>query len=207
IYFYSKISKISCTVLYFCAMTGNIEEEFFEEEELVHFEHFKLRVDKGQSPVRIDRFLTDKLANATRNRVQNAIDAGTVQINGKPTKANYKLKPGDLITVMLEEPRQEFELLPEEMALDIVYEDKALMIINKPAGMVVHPGHGNWTGTLVNGLAFHFNQLPDLPGNSGRPGLVHRIDKDTSGVLVIAKTEKSMTELAKQFFDHSIERT
>lgn len=201
-----KNTKCLCTVPYFCGMRGNIEEGLFEEE-VIRFEHYKLLVDKGQAPVRVDRFLTDKLARATRNQVQNAIDAGTVQINGKPTKANYKLKPGDLITVMLEEPPQEFELIPEEMPLDIIYEDEVLLVVNKPAGMVVHPGFGNWTGTLVNGLAYHFNQLPELPGNSGRPGLVHRIDKDTSGILVIAKSEKAMTALAKQFFDHTIERT
>ncbi|MEX2591822.1 MAG: RluA family pseudouridine synthase [Anditalea sp.] len=188
-------------------MIEDLEGEFFEDEEVARFEHYKLLVDKGQAPIRIDKFLTDKLSNATRNRVQNAIDEGTVQINGQATKANYKIKPGDVITVMLEEPRKDFEVVPEEIPLDILYEDKDLLIVNKPAGMVVHPAHGNWTGTLVNGLAYYFNQLPELPGNSGRPGLVHRIDKDTSGVLVIAKSEKAMTDLARQFFDHSIQRT
>lgn len=157
--------------------------------------------------MRIDRFLTDKLANATRNRIQNAIDEGKVLINGQPTKANYKIKPGDLIAVMMEEPKRDFEVLPEEIPLEILYEDDSLLIVNKPAGMVVHPAHGNWSGTLVNALAYHFKQLPELPGNSGRPGLVHRIDKDTSGLLVIAKSDKTMTHLAKQFFDHSIKRT
>jgi 23S rRNA pseudouridine1911/1915/1917 synthase len=188
-------------------MIEDIEGEFFEEEELVRFEHLKLLVDKGQAPVRIDRFLTDKMANATRNRVQNAIDLGSVQINGKATKANYKIKPGDVITVTMEEPRRDFEVVAEEIPLDILHEDDDLLIVNKPAGMVVHPAHGNWSGTLVNGLAYYFNQLPELPGNTGRPGLVHRIDKDTSGILVIAKSEKAMTSLAKQFFDHSIKRT
>lgn len=188
-------------------MIEDLEGEFFEDEEVARFEHYKLLVDKGQAPIRIDKFLTDKLSDATRNRVQNAIDEGTVQINGQATKANYKIKPGDVITVMLEEPRKDFEVVPEEIPLDILYEDKDLLIVNKPAGMVVHPAHGNWTGTLVNGLAYYFNQLPELPGNSGRPGLVHRIDKDTSGVLVIAKSEKAMTDLARQFFDHSIQRT
>lgn len=188
-------------------MIEDNEGDFFEEEEITRFEHYKLSVDQGQSPVRIDRFLTDKLANATRNRIQNAIDEGKVLINGQPTKANYKIKPGDLIAVMMEEPKRDFEVLPEEIPLDILYEDDSLLIVNKPAGMVVHPAHGNWSGTLVNALAYHFKQLPELPGNSGRPGLVHRIDKDTSGLLVIAKSDKTMTHLAKQFFDHSIKRT
>jgi len=188
-------------------MIEDNEGEFFEEDEIIRFEHYKLSVDQGQAPVRIDRFLTDKMANATRNRVQNAIDEGSVLINGQPTKANYKVKPGDVITVMMEEPKRAFEVLPEDIPLDILYEDDYLLIVNKPAGMVVHPAHGNWSGTLVNALAYHFAQLPELPGNSGRPGLVHRIDKDTSGILVIAKSEKAMTHLAKQFFDHSISRT
>lgn len=188
-------------------MIEDNEGEFFEEEEVIRFEHLKLLVDQGQAPVRIDRFLTDKMANATRNRVQNAIDLGSVQINGKTTKANYKIKPGDVITVTMEEPRRDFEVVAEEIPLDILHEDDDLLIVNKPAGMVVHPAHGNWSGTLVNGLAYYFNQLPELPGNTGRPGLVHRIDKDTSGILVIAKSEKAMTSLAKQFFDHSIKRT
>ncbi len=188
-------------------MIEDNEGELFEEEDITGFEHFRLSVDQGQAPVRIDRFLTDKLANATRNRVQNAIDIGSVQINGLTTKANYKIKPGDVITVVMEAPKKDFEVLPENIPLDILYEDDVLLIVNKPAGMVVHPAHGNWSGTLVNALAYHFNQLPELPGNSGRPGLVHRIDKDTSGILVIAKSERAMTNLAKQFFDHSIRRT
>lgn len=188
-------------------MREDLGGEFLEEEEIVLFEHYKILIDKGQAPVRIDRFLTDKLAHATRNKVQNAIAAGNVQINGKATKPNYKLKPGDQVTVLMEEPRKDFEVVPEEIPLEIVFEDEDLLIVNKPAGMVVHPAHGNWTGTLVNALAFYFNQLPELPGNSGRPGLVHRIDKDTSGLLVIAKSERAMTDLARQFFDHSIERT
>lgn len=188
-------------------MIDENEGEFFEEEGIVRFEHYKLSVDQGQAPVRIDRFLTDKLANATRNRIQNAIDEGQVLINDRPTKANYKIKPGDVITVMMEEPKRDFEVLPENIPLDILYEDDNLLIVNKPAGMVVHPAHGNWSGTLVNALTYHFNQLPELPGNSGRPGLVHRIDKDTSGLLVIAKSEKTMTHLAKQFFEHTIKRT
>src|SRR5690606_11502984 len=192
---------------YFCGMIEDNEADFFEEDEIALFEHFKLVVDQGQSPMRIDRFLTDKLANSTRNRIQKAIDEGNVLIKGQATKANYKTKPGDIITVMMEEPKKDFEVLPENIPLDIQYEDDHLLIVNKPAGMVVHPAHGNWSGTLVNALAYHFSKLPELPGNSGRPGLVHRIDKDTSGGIVIGKSDKTMTHLAKQFFDHPIQRT
>ncbi|MGY6560153.1 MAG: RluA family pseudouridine synthase [Nitritalea sp.] len=170
------------------------------------YQHHEIHVDKGQQPTRIDRFLTDKVANATRNKVQQAIDSGQVLVNGQPTKANYKIKPEDHIQVLLEEPPRDSTVYPEAIPLDIVFEDDTLLVVNKPAGMVVHPAHGNWSGTLVNALVHHFQQLPTLPGNTGRPGLVHRIDKDTSGLLVIAKTEDAMTSLARQFFDHSIER-
>jgi 23S rRNA pseudouridine1911/1915/1917 synthase len=194
---------------YFCTMADMMDQDNFDEEELdvELFEHFSFTIDKGQAPTRVDKFLTDRLPNATRNRVQNAIDAGFVQINGKPTKANYKVKPLDEIKVFLEKPPRDTEVIPEDIPLDIVFEDEYLMIVNKPPGMVVHPAHGNWTGTLVNALVYHFNQLPTMPGNSGRPGLVHRIDKDTSGLLVIAKSETAMTDLAKQFFNHDIDRT
>ena len=190
-------------------MADMMDQDNFDEEELdvELFEHFSFTIDKGQTPTRVDKFLTDRLPNATRNRVQNAIDAGFVQINGKPTKANYKVKPLDEIKVFLEKPPRDTEVIPEDIPLDIVFEDEYLMIVNKPPGMVVHPAHGNWTGTLVNALVYHFNQLPTMPGNSGRPGLVHRIDKDTSGLLVIAKSESTMTDLAKQFFNHDIDRT
>jgi 23S rRNA pseudouridine1911/1915/1917 synthase len=186
-------------------MSEEIEGELPEEESL--FEHYRLEVDKGQKPLRVDRFITEKIANASRNKVQQGIEEGVVRVNGEPVKANYKIKPFDVITLIMAHPRKETEVLPEKMPLDIIYEDDHLLIVNKPAGMVAHPAHGNWTGTLVNGLVYYFNQLPELPGNSGRPGLVHRIDKDTSGLLVIAKSEKAMTHLAKQFFDHSIKRT
>jgi 23S rRNA pseudouridine1911/1915/1917 synthase len=186
-------------------MTETTKEELPEEES--YFDHYEFKVDPGQRPVRIDKFITDKLAYATRNRVQQNISSGIVKVNGQVVKANYKIKPADVITFVMERARKETEVLPEEMPLDIRYEDDHLMVVYKPAGMVVHPAHGNWTGTLVNGLAYYFNNLPELPGNSGRPGLVHRIDKDTSGLLVIAKSEKSMTHLAKQFFDHSISRS
>ncbi|EOZ96512.1 Ribosomal large subunit pseudouridine synthase D [Indibacter alkaliphilus LW1] len=188
-------------------MTEYTEEENFEEEDVELFEHHHIQVDKGQSLVRIDKFLTEKLANATRNKVQNAIDSGHVLVNDTKVKSNYKIKPNDSIKVYMEKPVLHTEVIPEELPLDIIYEDDALLIVNKPAGMVVHPAHGNWTGTLVNGLVYYFNQLPTLPGNTGRPGLVHRIDKDTSGLLVIAKSEDAMTKLAHQFFNHDIDRT
>lgn len=132
---------------------------------------------------------------------------GFVQVNGKPVKPNYKVRPADVITVSFPEPPRDTEVIPENIPLNIVYEDEHLLIVNKPAGMVVHPAFQNWTGTLVNALTWHFKNLPEMPGNDGRPGLVHRIDKDTSGLLVIAKSETALTRLAKQFFDHTIERT
>lgn len=186
-------------------MTASHEDELPEEES--YFEPYELRVDPGQRPLRIDKFITDKVANSTRNKVQQSISAGIVKVNGQPVKANYKTKAGDVIYFVLERSRKDTEVVPEPIPLDIRYEDDHLLVVNKPAGMVVHPAHGNWTGTLVNGLAYYFNQLPELPGNSGRPGLVHRIDKDTSGLLVVAKSEQAMTDLAGQFFDHSIQRT
>jgi len=182
-------------------------EEDFEDEEVELFEHFRIVIDKGQTPIRIDKFLSDKLANATRNKVQQAIDASAILVNGNPTKANYKIKPLDDIKVMLAKPPRESEVYSENIPLDIIYEDQYLLIVNKPPGMVVHPAHGNWSGTLVNGLVYYFENLPEMKGNTGRPGLVHRIDKDTSGLLVIAKTEEAMTKLASQFFHHTIDRT
>ena len=187
-------------------MSAHIEEDP-EEEELELYEHHRILVDKGQSLVRIDKFLTEKIANATRNKVQHAIESGGVLVNGEPTKSNYKIKPLDEIRVLLEKPPRDTEVLPENIPLDILFEDPHLLVVNKPAGMVVHPAHGNWTGTLVNGLVYHFQHLPEMKGNVGRPGLVHRIDKDTSGLLVIAKTEEAMAPLAAQFFHHSIDRT
>jgi 23S rRNA pseudouridine1911/1915/1917 synthase len=147
------------------------------------------------------------LPNATRTKIQDGIHDGFVKVNDKAIKPNYKVHPNDVITIALPEPPRNTDIIPENIPLNIVYEDDHLMVINKPAGMVVHPAYQNWTGTLVNALTYHFQNLPHMPGNDGRPGLVHRIDKDTSGLLVIAKTEKAMTSLAKQFFDHSIERT
>ena len=185
----------------------DLGEDFLDEEEGELFEHHRIVVDKKQSPVRIDKFLTDRLPNTTRNRVQDAIRDEFVQVNEKAVKPNYKIHPDDVITVSLPEPPRDTEVVPEDIPLNIVYEDEHLLVVNKPAGMVVHPAFNNWSGTLVNALTYHFQQLPEMKGNEGRPGLVHRIDKDTSGLLVIAKTELAMNSLAKQFFDHSIERT
>jgi len=170
------------------------------------YEHLRVVVDKGQTLLRIDKFLMHRVENASRNRIQNAVEAGNVLVNDKQIKASYKVKPGDVITVVLPQPPRDTEVYPENIPLNIPYEDDDLLIINKVTGMVVHPGFNNYTGTLVNALVYHFSQLPQLPGNDGRPGLVHRIDKDTSGLLVIAKNEWTITHLAKQFYDHSIHR-
>jgi 23S rRNA pseudouridine1911/1915/1917 synthase len=170
------------------------------------YEHLRIVVDKGQTLLRIDKFLMHRVENASRNRIQNAVEAGNVLVNDKQIKASYKVKPGDVITVVLPQPPRDTEVYPENIPLNIPYEDDDLLIINKVTGMVVHPGFNNYTGTLVNALVYHFSQLPQLPGNDGRPGLVHRIDKDTSGLLVIAKNEWTITHLAKQFYDHSIHR-
>jgi len=176
-----------------------------DEEEL--YEHYRIVADKGQSPMRLDRFLTDRIPNATRTKIQNAIDTESVKINGNVIKASYKIKPLDVITVSLPHPPRETDLVPENIPLTIVYEDDELLVINKPAGMVVHPAYANWSGTLVNALVYHFQHLPTSRNGAIRPGLVHRIDKDTSGLMVIAKTEYAMTHLARQFFEHTIERT
>lgn len=183
-----------------------MSDEVNENEEDL-YEHHHIKVDAGQELLRIDKFLMDRLPNVTRNKVQAGIKEGFVKVNGKDVKPNYKVHPEDEISVMLPEPPRDEDLVPEDIPLNIVLEDEHLLVVNKPAGMVVHPAYQNWSGTLVNALAFHFKNLPEMEGNDGRPGLVHRIDKDTSGLLVIAKTEKAMTGLAKQFFDHSIERT
>lgn len=172
------------------------------EEEL--FEHHKFTASKGQEPLRVDKYLMNFIENATRNKIQQAAKDGHIWVNNAIVKQNYKVKAGDEIKVLFEHPPHELLLTPEDIPLDIVYEDEVLLVVNKPAGMVVHPGHGNYSGTLINALLYHIN---DLPANSNnRPGLVHRIDKDTSGLLVIAKTEVAMTHLAKQFFDKTSER-
>ena len=146
------------------------------------YEHFRVVVDKGQEMMRVDKYLFDRLTNASRNRIQKAADAGFVMANDKPVKSSYKVKPLDVITVMMDRPRYENEVIPEDIPLDIVYEDKYLMVVNKPAGLVVHPGHGNYHGTLVNAIAWHMKDIPDYDANDPHVGLVHRIDKDTSGL-------------------------
>ncbi|MBS7564610.1 RluA family pseudouridine synthase [Mucilaginibacter sp. Bleaf8] len=177
-----------------------------ENEEQDLYEHMRIVVDKGQSLLRIDKFLMHRTENASRNRIQNAIDLGNVLVNDKQIKASYKVKPQDVISVVLPHPPRDTEVYPENIPLDITYEDDDVLIVNKPAGLVVHPGYNNYTGTLVNGLVYHFQQLPTMPGNDGRPGLVHRIDKDTSGLLLISKNERAMAWLARQFFEHTITR-
>ena len=179
-------------------------DETAEQDEL--YEHFALTVDRGQSMLRIDKFLTEKMEGTSRNRVQAAADAGNILVNGTPVKSSYKVKPLDRISIVLPYPQHKLEILPENIPLDIQYEDDDLIIVNKQAGMVVHPGHGNYSGTLVNALTYHLKDYPLFQEGDMRAGLVHRIDKNTSGLLVIAKNEKAHARLAKQFFDHTIER-
>jgi len=178
------------------------EETFDSNNEL--FEHYQFKADKGQEPLRVDKFLINRIENASRNKIQSAAKNGFIFVNQKSVKSNYKVKPGDITKVMFSHPPYENLLIAEEMPLNIIYEDKSLLVINKPPGIVVHPGHGNYNGTLLNGLIHYFKNLPS--NEDGRPGLVHRIDKDTSGLLVIAKTEFSMTNLAKQFYLKSSKR-
>lgn len=168
------------------------------------YEHHAFSVDKGQQLLRIDKYLMNRIENATRNKIQAAAKNGSIYVNDVQVKSSYKVKPFDKIRVMFEHPPYEYLLVPENIPLDIVYEDDELLVVNKQAGMVVHPGHGNYSGTLINALTFHFDNLPN--NSSNRPGLVHRIDKDTSGLLVVAKTEQAMTHLAKQFFNKTSER-
>lgn len=183
--------------------TEPVEDD--QDDEL--FEHYRIIADAGQALLRIDKFLMDRLPNVTRTKIQDGIHAGFVKVNEKPVKPNYKVHPADVITVAFPEPPRDTDVKPENIPLNIVFEDEDILIVNKPPGMVVHPAYQNWSGTLVNALAYHFESLPEMTGNTGRPGLVHRIDKGTSGLLVIAKSEIGMQSLARQFFDHSIERT
>lgn len=183
------------------------EEESGQEEENLMFEHFRFNVDKGQSPLRVDRYITEHIEKSSRNRIQLAIEAGYVRVNGNVIKANYKVKPNDIITILLPYRKRSMEIAPENIPLEIIYEDNDLLIINKPAGLVVHPGHGHFHGTLINALAYHLN-LKQEPGSTDeRMGiLVHRIDKNTSGLLVVAKNDEAQLNLARQFFHHTIER-
>jgi 23S rRNA pseudouridine1911/1915/1917 synthase len=170
------------------------------------YEHFRFIVDKGQQLLRIDKFLTERLQNSSRNRVQQAAEAGCILVNGKAVKSNYRVKPLDVIQLVMDRPRYEFEIIAEDIPLNIVYEDSDVLVVNKPAGLVVHPGHGNWTGTLVNALAWHFKDTPEYDVNDPRLGLVHRIDKDTSGLLVVAKTPDAKTHLGRQFYNKTTKR-
>jgi len=179
-------------------------EDDIENEEL--FEHHRIEADAGQKALRIDKFLSNRIDNTSRTRIQNAALAGNIMVNNRAVKPNYKVRPGDVIQVLLAHPPRETELLPEKIPLDIRYEDEAILIVNKEAGMVVHPGTGNYSGTLVNALMYHLGDLPLFKSGEMRPGLVHRIDKNTSGLLVIAKTEFALNNLGKQFYEHTTGR-
>ena len=170
------------------------------------YEHFRFLADKGQALLRVDKFLVARMEKTSRNRIQQAADAGCIIVNGVAVKSSYKVKPGDVISIVMDRPRYELEIIPEDIPLDIVYEDSEVLVVNKPAGLVVHPGHGNYHGTLVNALAFHFRDNPEYDVNDPRLGLVHRIDKDTSGLLVVAKTPEAKTHLGLQFFNKTTKR-
>ena len=171
------------------------------------FEHHRLVADPGQTPLRVDKFIINRVAHLSRNKLQTAAKSGYVRVNGEPVKSNHKVKPEDVVTVELPQPVYEFELLPEPMDLDVVHEDDHVLVINKPMNLVVHPGHGNYSGTLVNGVLHHFQSLPSLPGSpEPRPGLVHRLDKDTTGLMVLGKTERALTDLSEQFFERTVNR-
>jgi len=180
------------------------ENEILEEQEL--FEHFRFIVDKGQAMVRIDKHLVNCMSNTSRNRIQDAADAGNILVNGKAVKSNYRIKPADVITIVLAYPPSEFTIIPQDIPINIVYEDNDILLINKQPGLVVHPGFGNFDGTLLNAVAWHLKDNPGFDANDSRIGLVHRIDKDTSGLLLIAKTEMAKTNLGKQFFDKTTQR-
>lgn len=189
-------------------MTDYIEEiEEQDDESGLLYEHLRIVVDKGQVPVRIDKFMTDKLQHSSRNRIQKAADAGFVHVNDHPVKSNYKVRPEDVITLMLDRPQHENTIEAEDIPLDIVYEDNELLVIDKPAGMVVHPGAGNFHGTLINAVAWHLKDLPSFDANDPEVGLVHRIDKDTSGLLVVAKTAEAKRKLGLQFFNKTTHRS
>jgi len=170
------------------------------------YEHYRFEADPGQSLLRIDKFLSNRIENTSRTRIQAAASAGNIIVNGDPVKPNYRVKPGDIIQIVLPQPPRDVELEPEDIPINIIYEDDDLLIVNKEPGMVVHPGYGNYTGTLINALMWHFRDLPLFSSGESRPGLVHRIDKNTSGLLVIAKTEYALNHLARQFFDHTTGR-
>lgn len=187
-------------------MSEEIEEvDGVEEEEL--FEHYRFKADPGQVVVRIDKFLIDRLPNTSRNKIQIAAKSGNILVNGEKVKQNYKVKPKDEVSMVLPYPVREIELIPQDIPIEIHYEDETLVVVNKPSNMVVHPAYGNYTGTLVNALVYHFDNLPyRINDYFGRPGLVHRLDKHTTGLMVVAKTENALTQLAKQFYDRTTER-
>lgn len=186
-------------------MSEFIEETEADEEEL--FEHYRFKADPGQEVIRIDKFLIDRMPNTSRNKVQVAAKSGNILVNEQKVKQNYRVKPGDNVSIVMPYPVREIELIPENIPLDIHYEDDQLIVINKPSNIVVHPGYGNYKGTLVNALVYHFDHLPKRSQDYfGRPGLVHRLDKHTTGLMVIAKTEETLTHLAKQFYDRTTER-
>ena len=186
-------------------MSEDIELDVEQGEEL--FEHFRFKADPGQEMIRIDKFLIDRMANTSRNKIQVAAKNGNIYVNGIKVKQNYRVKPGDDIAIVLPYPIRELKLIPQNIPIDIIYEDDQCLVVNKPSNMVVHPGYGNYSGTLVNALVYHFDNLPKPPKDYyGRPGLVHRIDKHTTGLLVIAKTELALTDLASQFYDRTTQR-
>lgn len=183
-----------------------IDDEDALDDNATLYEHHRIVADKGQTLIRIDKFLCDRLENVSRNQIQKAAEAGFLLVNGKAVKSSYKIKPLEVISVMMDRPRFEYKVIPEDIPLEIVYEDDYLLVVNKPAGMVVHPGHGNYSGTLVHAIAWHLKDLPTYDPNDPNVGLVHRIDKDTSGLLVVAKTAEAKQHLALQFFNKTTKR-
>lgn len=183
-----------------------VEPTIVTAEGIELYEHFRFDADKGQELLRVDKFLVTRIPKSSRNRIQQAADAGCILVNGRPVKSNYRVKPLDVVQIVMDRPRYEFEILAQDIPLDIAYEDDTVLVVNKPAGLVVHPGHGNYSGTLVNALAWHFKDNPDYDVTDPRLGLVHRIDKDTSGLLVVAKTPDAKTDLGRQFFNKTTQR-
>ncbi len=182
-----------------------LQEDLNEQQEF--FEHFRFEVDKKQSLIRMDKYLSNRIENISRNRIQNAAKAGNILVNGVAEKSSYKVKPCDIISIVLPHPPREIELIPQNIPINIIYEDDDIIVVNKEPNMVVHPGHGNYAGTLINALMYHLKDLPLFQQGEIRPGLVHRIDKGTSGTLVVAKTELALNRLAKQFYDRTTKRT
>ena len=184
----------------------DLDDDQDELDDQVMYEHYKLDVDPGQKMLRVDKYLVNRIDNASRSRIQAAADAGNILVNGQSVKSNYKVKPGDEVAVVMDFPRRELKIIPEDIPLNIVYEDDQLIVLNKQPGLVVHPGHGNYTGTLVNALAHYYKDLPLFKSADPRPGLVHRIDKNTSGLMVVAKTELAKNKLSLQFFEKTTKR-